>query len=177
MYLSTMNHERSRHKVGIISDSPSQPFAMRSAFGFAVAFSLSTSGRLRVCLSGVDRPRGCEIKKSTPFSCDKRTRKISRSSRNAWQLQQVREEGSGLGDSHVVGQNSQVARWERPIQQKATSLPNWRSLIGDPALALVGEYRTKEKQNQKKSRILPTFHTPSADWRCRLVISPFSAIF
>ena len=41
------------------------------------------------------------------------------------------------------GQNSQVARQERLIQQKATSLPSWRSLIGDPALARVGEYRTK----------------------------------
>ena len=60
------------------------------------------------------------------------------------------------------GQNSQVARQERLIQQKATSLPSWRSLIGDPALARVGEYRTKEK---KKIWILPTaFHTPSADW-------------
>ena len=39
----------------------------------------------------------------------------------------------------------------------------------------------RETQNKRKlflkNHILPAFHTPSADWRCRLVISPFSAIF
>ena len=60
--------------------------------------------------------------------------------------------------------------------RKATSLPNWRSLIGDPALAQVGE---TEKKKQKKYffRILLTFRTPSANWRWRLVTSPFSGIF
>ena len=49
-------------------------------------------------------------------------------------------------------------------------------MIGDPAFALVGEYRTKEKK-QKKIPILPAFfHTPSADWRRRLATSPFSVI-
>ena len=72
-----------------------------------------------------------------------------------------------------TGQNSQVARQERPIQQNAISPSNWRSLVGVPALALVGEYRRKEKPFQ----ILPTFHTPNADWRRRLVISPILPLF
>ena len=61
----------------------------------------------------------------------------------------------------VPWQNPQVARQERlMIQQKATSLPNWRSLLGDPALALVGEYRTKEREKTKISRFPPRFTRP-----------------
>ena len=34
-----------------------------------------------------------------------------------------------------------------------------------------------EQNNFFENHILPAFHTPSADWRCRLVTSSFSAIF
>ena len=80
------------------------------------------------------------------------------------------------------GQNSQVARQERLIQQqKATSLPSWRSLIGDSALARVGEYRTEEKKI-KKSDFAHVSHAQrrlevTLDLRYRLATSPFSAIF
>ena len=36
---------------------------------------------------------------------------------------------------------------------------------------------TERRETTKIFRILPTFRTPGTDWRWRLVISPFSAIF
>ena len=44
------------------------------------------------------------------------------------------------------------------IQQKAIPPSNWRSLVGVPALALVGKHRTKEG-GKLKIHILPAFHT------------------
>ena len=64
-----------------------------------------------------------------------------------------------FGDGDGEEQISQVARQERLIQQKATSLPSWGSLIGDPALARVGEYRTKEGGNQKIPDFAHVSHT------------------
>ena len=52
-----MSEEPSRAKVHAISDAPSQPFAMRRAFGFVVALSFSMSGPAVVVLCRAERPR------------------------------------------------------------------------------------------------------------------------
>ena len=73
------------------------------------------------------------------------------------------------------GRRSKSARAKFPSsalpKQKATCLPNLRSLVGVPVLFLVGKYRTKE--GRKKITHVPSILAVGV----KLVTSPFSAIF
>ena len=75
------------------------------------------------------------------------------------------------------GQNSQVARQERTSDTAKSDFPAELEVPGWRSRTCPSRGIQNKRERKPENPDLPTFHTPSADWRCRLVTSPFSVIF